>query len=139
MRLPKRLPAPIGRVFGYWRAERRTIRHGLISLVIATIGDVAAGIALGAITHTLELLPGLLILLPASNSIRGSIFGTLSSRLGPAIHTGMFEPHAKPECLLFQNMSPATVLTFSVSLTFGLLAKGVVVAVGIKPFAGIDL
>ena len=52
-----RLPA-IGRVLGYWRAERRTIRHGLVSLVVSTVGEIAAGIALGAMTGTLAKLPG---------------------------------------------------------------------------------
>lgn len=131
MRLPKGLPAPIGRVFGYWRAERRTIRHGLISLVIATVGDVAAGIALGAITHTLELLPGLLILLPAANSIRGSIFGALSSRLGTSINIGTFEPSRRREGALYQNIYAATILTFTISLLMGVLAKVVAVVLGV--------
>ncbi len=121
----------IGRVLGYWRAERRTIRHGLVSLVLSSVGEVAAGVALGAMTGTLEKLPGLLILLPAANSIRGSIFGAMSSRLATTIHTGMFEPSIKRESVLFQNVYSATVLTFSVSLIFGVLAKGVAVVLGI--------
>jgi mgtE-like transporter len=136
---PNRPPEWIGRVFGYWRAERRTIRHGLVSLVVATVGEVAAGIALGAMTGTLEKLPGLLILLPAANSIRGSIFGALSSRLGTSIHTGLFEPSTKREGVLFQNMYSATVLTFSVSLLLGVLAKGVAVALGMPSIGVIDL
>lgn len=133
-----RLPA-IGRVLGYWRAERRTIRHGLVSLVGSTVGEIAAGIALGAMTGTLRQLPGLLILLPAANSIRGSIFGALSSRLGTSIHTGMFEPTVKREGVLFQNMYSAAVLTFSVSLLFALLAKGVAIAIGLSTIDIVDL
>lgn len=133
-----RLPA-IGRVLGYWRAERRTIRHGLVSLVGSTVGEIAAGIALGAMTGTLQKLPGLLILLPAANSIRGSIFGALSSRLGTSIHTGLFEPTMKREGVLYQNMYSATVLTFSVSLLFALLAKGVAISLGIDTIDVVDL
>ena len=133
-----RLPA-IGRVLGYWRAERRTIRHGLVSLVGSTVGEIAAGIALAAMTGTLAKLPGMLILLPAANSIRGSIFGALSSRLGTSIHTGMFEATTKREGVLFQNMYSATVLTFSVSLLFALLAKGVAIALGIAAIDIVDL
>jgi mgtE-like transporter len=133
-----RLPA-IGRVLGYWRAERRTIRHGLVSLVGSTVGEIAAGIALAAMTGTLAKLPGLLILLPAANSIRGSIFGALSSRLGTSIHTGMFEPTTKRGGVLFQNMYSATVLTFSVSLLFALLAKGVAISLGINTIDVVDL
>ena len=135
---PKRVPW-IGRVLGYWRAERRTIRHGLVSLVVATAGEVAAGVALGAMTGTLEMLPGLLILLPAANSIRGSIFGALSSRLGTSIHTGMFEPDTRREGVLFQNMYSAAVLTLSVSLLLGFLAKGVAVALGLPSVSVVSL
>jgi mgtE-like transporter len=133
-----RLPA-IGRVLGYWRAERRTIRHGLISLVVSTVGEIAAGIALGAMTGTLEKLPGLLILLPAANSIRGSIFGALSSRLGTTIHTGQFEPSLRRGGVLFQNIYSASVLTFAVSLLFGVFARGVAVALGIPSINVLDL
>jgi mgtE-like transporter len=138
MRLPKRLPA-VGRVFGYWRAERRTIRHGLVSLVVATVGEVGAGIALGAMTGTLQQLPGLLILLPAANSIRGSIFGAMSSRLGTSIHTGMFERSRRREGALYQNIYSATVLTFSVSLLMGIFAKIVAVAFGVTSITVVDL
>src|SRR5581483_9113413 len=118
MRLPKRVPLVprLGRVFGYWRAERRTIRLGLISLVIATVGDVAAGIALLGIQRTLEILPGLLILLPAANSIRGSIFGAMSSRLGTSIQIGTFESSRGRDGALYQNIYSAGVLTLSISL-----------------------
>lgn len=138
MRLPKGLPA-IGRVLGYWRAERRTIQHGLVSLVFSTVGEIAAGVALGAMTGTLAKLPGLLILLPAANSIRGSIFGALSSRLGTSIHTGMFERSRHREGAIYQNVFSAAVLTFSVSLILGVIAKGVAVALGIRSIGVIDL
>ena len=135
---PRRLPA-IGRVLGYWRAERRTIRHGLVSLVFATVGAVAAGIALGAITGTLRNVSGLLILLPAANFMRGSIFGALSSRLGTAIHTGLFEPTRRRGSIIHQNAYTALVLTFSLSLLLGVLAKGAAVVLGVPSVGVVDL
>lgn len=135
---PKRLPA-VGRVLGYWRAERRTIRHGLVTLVATSIIEVAAGVALGAMTGTLHKLPGLLVLLPAANSIRGSIFGAMSSRLGTSIHTGMFEPSRHRESTFYQNVYSATVLTFSVSFLMGVLAKGVAAILGVPSVSVIDL
>lgn len=129
----------VGRVFGYWRAERRSIRDGLVSLVFATVGEVAAGVALGAMTGTLEQLPGLLVLLPAANSVRGSIFGAVSSRLGTSIHTGMFERTRHREGALYQNVYSAVVLTFSVSLVLGVLAKAVAVGLGFDSVPILDL
>jgi mgtE-like transporter len=135
---PNRLPW-IGRVLGYWRAERRTIRHGLVSLVFSTIGAVAAGVALGAITGTLNEISGLLVLLPAANFMRGSIFGALSSRLGTSIHTGMFETSRRRGSVLYQNVYTAAVLTLSLSLLLGVLAKGVSVVLRVPSVGVADL
>lgn len=120
---PKRSPQWIGRVLGYWRAERRTIKHGLVSLVIATFGALAAGVALAAITGTLRNVTGLLVLLPAANYMRGSIFGAMSSRLGTSIHTGMFESSRRHDNVLFQNVYTAMILTFALSVLLGILAN----------------
>ena len=120
---PTRSPRWIARVLGYWRAERRTIRHGLVSLVFSTFGALAAGVALAAIAGTLRDVTGLLVLLPAANYMRGSIFGALSSRLGTSIHTGMFEASRNRESVLFQNVYTAVVLTMSLSVLLGVLAK----------------
>lgn len=135
---PKRLPW-IGRVLGYWRAERRTIRHGLVSLVFSTIGAVAAGVALGAITGTLREVTGLLVLLPAANFMRGSIFGALSSRLGTSIHTGLFDASRRRGSLLYQNVYSAIVLTLALSLLLGILAKGVSAVLGVPSVGVADL
>lgn len=136
--VPNRLPG-IGRVLGYWRAERRTIRHGLVSLVFSTIGAVAAGVALGAITTTLRDVSGLLVLLPAANFMRGSIFGALSSRLGTSIHTGMFEASRRRGSVLHQNIYTAVVLTVSLSFVLGLLAKVAATAFSVPSSSVADL
>ena len=135
---PRRLLA-VGRVLSYWRAERRTIRHGLVSLLLSTVGEIAAGIALGAMTGTLTMLPGLLILLPAANSVRGSIFGAVTSRLGTSIHTGMFERTRRSEGAIYQNLLAAGVLTLSVSVMLGVVARGVALALGIASIGVLDL
>jgi mgtE-like transporter len=135
---PARVPA-IGRVLGYWRAERRTIRDGLLSLVLSTFGAVAAGVALGSITGTLNDVPGLLLLLPAANFMRGSIFGALSSRLATSIHTGMFDASRKRGGVIHQNVEIAIVLTFALSLTLGVLAKIIAVALHVPSVSLADL
>lgn len=130
MRLPTRLPA-IGRVLGYWRAERRTIRHGLTALVLATGGNIVAGVSLGALASTLRHIPGLLILLPAAVAMRGSIFGALHSRLGTAIHAGLFEATRRRGSVLMENLLAAGVLTISISWALGILAKTIAVVFGV--------
>ena len=45
----------------------------------------------------LELLPGLLVLIPASVGMRGMIFGAMGARLGTGIAAGVFEPTSSVE------------------------------------------
>ena len=58
------------------------LRQALAALLVSSGGDLLAGLTLGAITGTLEDLPGLLVLVPAAIGMRGNIFGALGSRLG---------------------------------------------------------
>ena len=66
------------------------LRQAFAALLVSSGGDLLAGLTLGAITGTLEDLPGLLVLVPAAIGMRGNIFGALGSRLGTSIHTGTF-------------------------------------------------
>jgi mgtE-like transporter len=128
----------IGRVFAYWRAERRTIGQGFVALVISSLGSLVAGIALGSITGTLRLLPGLMVMVPAAIGMRGNIFGALGSRLGTAIHAGMYAPSREREGVLYQNVYAVTVLTLAISLLEGALAKTMTVAFGVRSISMLD-
>jgi mgtE-like transporter len=128
----------LARVLAYWRAERRTIAQGFVALLIAGLGSLAAGIALGAITDTLTALPGLMVMLPAAIGMRGNIFGAMGSRLGTAIHSGLFEPVRGREGVLYQNVYAVTVLTFLISLVLGILAKTLSEAFGLRSISVLD-
>ena len=128
----------IGRVFAYWRAERRTIGQGFVALVISSLGSLVAGVALGSITGTLERLPGLMVMVPAAIGMRGNIFGALGSRLGTAIHSGMYEPTREREGIVYQNVYAVTVLTLAISLLEGALAKTMTVAFGVRSIGMLD-
>src|SRR5258706_14500802 len=77
-------------------ADAASIRQGLAALLVSSGGDLLAGLTLGAITHTLQTLPGLLVLVPAAIGMRGNIFGALGSRLGTLIHTRTFQLSLRP-------------------------------------------
>jgi len=57
------------------------LKQALAALLVSSAGDLLAGVTLGAISDTLALLPGLLVLVPAAIGMRGNIFGALGSRL----------------------------------------------------------
>ena len=47
------------RLFGYWRSETRTLRQGLVALVLSTAAGFVAGLTLAHLTDTLTEFPGL--------------------------------------------------------------------------------
>ncbi|HEX2030428.1 MAG TPA: magnesium transporter [Actinomycetota bacterium] len=128
----------MGRILGYWRAERRTILQGFVALVVATLGGLVGGLVLGRITGTLERLPGLIILIPAAIATRGNIFGALASRLGTSIHAGLFATTRERQGPLYQNVYAAAVLTLAVSLLVAVVAKTVSVLFGIPSMSVLD-
>src|SRR5437016_12110621 len=105
--------------------------QGLAALLVSSGGDLLAGLTLGAITHTLQELPGLLVLVPAAIGMRGNIFGALGSRLGTMIHTGTFQISRRSDTDVGQNILASLALTLSISLALAVLAKAVAVGFGL--------
>src|SRR6266568_963709 len=105
--------------------------QGLTALLVSSAGDLLAGLTLGAITHTLEQLPGLLVLVPAAIGMRGNIFGALGSRLGTSIHTGTFRLSRRRDTVVGQNILASLALTLSISLALAILAKAVAIGFGL--------
>jgi mgtE-like transporter len=112
-----------GSLWRYWRAERRTLRQGLVALVLSTLASFLAGLTLGAMTGTLEELPGLFILIPASVGMRGVISGTTGARLGTSIAAGLFDVSLRPGGVLRRNVVIGLVLTLLSSLYVAALAR----------------
>lgn len=126
------LPAlALADMFRYWSAERRTLRQGMASLSISAMGNIPTGLALGAMTDRLELLPGLFILIPAAIGMRGAVFGALGSRLGTSLHAGLLRFTRDRDGLLMQNIWAAVLLTFTTSLFLAVVARVVTAATGL--------
>ena len=124
----RRLGARLSDLVG---SDAASIRQGLAALLVSSAGDLLAGLTLGAITHTLSALPGLLVLVPAAIGMRGNVFGALGSRLGTAIHTGTFALSRRAGTVVGQNVLAALALSLSVSLALAVLAKAVAVGFGL--------
>ena len=124
----RRAGARLGALVG---SDAATLRQSLGALSISSIGDLLAGLTLGSITHTLDQLPGLLVLVPAAIGMRGNIFGALGSRLGTAIHAGTFTLSRRRDTVVGQNVLASVALTLSISLALAFLAKAVAVAFGL--------
>jgi mgtE-like transporter len=111
------------RLFGYWRSETRTIRQGLVALVLSTAAGFVAGLTLAHLTGTLATLPGLLILIPAAVGMKGTIFGAIGARLGTASAAGLLTIDLRPGGVLRRNVEVAILTTFSSSLWLAVLAR----------------
>ena len=127
----RRLPlvARFGAVLG---PDAAGVRQSLVALSIGLLASLVAGLTLGAITGTLEELPGLLILVPAAIGLRGTVFGALGSRLGTSIHAGTFRITSRPDTVLGQNVLAAASLTIFASVALAVLAKIVSIGFGLE-------
>jgi mgtE-like transporter len=123
----------VARLVALVRADFAGVRAGFFALFISSGGDLVTGLTLASITHTLQTLPGLFILIPAAIGMRGNIFGGLGSRLGTQIHAGTFRVSRRVESLFGQNVGAAIVLSLSISAVLAVLAKAVSAALFTTP------
>jgi mgtE-like transporter len=138
-RATRLVPRPARRLYRSWRAEKRTLRQGLVALTLSTAASFVAGLILASITHTLSALPGLLVLIPAAVGMRGTIFGAIGARLGTASAAGTFETNLKRGGVLAKNVEVAFVTTFTSSLWLAALAKVATSAFGESSISFWDL
>jgi mgtE-like transporter len=127
---PARLARRARRLLGYWRSERRTLRQATAALALSTCAGFVAGVVLGSITGTLERLPGLLVLIPASVGMRGTIFGAMGARFGTGVAAGIFEPTFQRGSLLARNAVVGILSALMTSFYLAAVAKLVATAFG---------
>jgi mgtE-like transporter len=131
-------PRRARRLWGYWRAEKRTLRQGFVALLLSTGAGIVAGITLGSISETLLLLPSLFILIPAAVGMKGTIFGAIGARLGTSTHAGLFEVTWARDGVLYQNVYVGIVTTFTSSLYLAVLARLAAQAFGLESISVVD-
>lgn len=98
--------------------------------------ELLAGVILITYQDRLEIIPGLLILLPAILSLRGNLSSALGSRLGSATHLGLIESRFsfsifKTETIK-ENIYATFILNILLSFVLGILAYLVAVGVGLE-------
>lgn len=108
-------------------------------MLLSTAAAFVAGLTLSHMTGTLEAIPGLLVLIPASVGMRGTIFGSIGARLGTNIHAGLFEVSFAQGGVLRQNVEVGVVLTFVSALLIAVLAELFAAAFGTDAVSIVDL
>lgn len=71
---------------------RENYRGALPTLLVSGVGGLLAGSILGGMRTQLAAVPGLLVMVPAFLAIRGSVYGSLGSRLSGGLHQGLIDP-----------------------------------------------
>lgn len=89
---------------------------------ISVTGGVLAGYFLSRITNHLELIPGLLIVIPALLELHGNILGSLSGRISTRLHLKQLKPKFYKSKILSDNIIASFLLMALVSLIIGLIA-----------------
>lgn len=132
-RIPRPRPLELGRrLVDLLGPTGDAARQSLVALGFNSCTSFAAGAVLGSITGTFEMLPGLLVMVPAAIGLRGNIFGALGNRISTAIHTGTFRVSARRESVLIQNVLASMSLTFILSLLLAVIARFISVAFGVQ-------
>ncbi|MCU4139845.1 MAG: Permease [Methanophagales archaeon] len=106
----------------FLRESSDMLRQSSLSLLLCSLTGLLAGIVFGSMAEMLKMLPGLLILIPPANDMRGNIYGAMVSRLGTAMHVGTFSPSLSDKNgVLRQNLLSSLNLMLSYSVILGVL------------------
>ena len=126
------------RIISFLRDVLRVLGESFTALFICAIGDLIAGVFLGKMTQSLEMFPGLLVLIPGAIGMRGNIFGALGSRLGSNLHIGSLSPELKKSNILNQNIASSIILTIIMSIFLAFMAKGFCILFGFVSISIVD-
>lgn len=122
----------------FYNEHKKSIKEGLIALLICAVGDLCAGLILGNMTYFLETFPGLLVLIPGAIGMRGNIFGSFGSRLSTNLHIGILTPEFKKSDVLVENITVSLVLTLVLSLFLAIIAKLICILFNFESMSLID-
>ncbi|MFB6188009.1 MAG: magnesium transporter [Halobacteriaceae archaeon] len=90
-------------------------------VLISAFGGLLAGTILGGMEAQLRLVQGLLVMIPAFLAIRGSVYGSLGSRLSTALHQGLLEPTLSRDPRLVNSVIAAQINGFAAVFTYLIL------------------
>lgn len=127
-----RTRSPLARLRALLGSDLAGVRNSLLALTLSVIAATVAGLTLVASEDELLRLPGLFAMIPGAIALRGNIFGGLGSRLSTSIHTGTFSTTARVDTVVGQNVVAALILSLTLSVVLGVLAKTVVVVFGVE-------
>jgi len=105
---------------------RSIVVQGISILFLCALIELSAGRVFEAMRgYFINLLPGLIVMVPPLLDLRGNINGALASRLGTALHAGLIEPRLKLSVEIKANLISSLILSVITPATIGLVSFGV--------------
>src|SRR3989344_6234774 len=101
---------------------KKDMKEMLSSELISVTGGLIAGFMLASATNQLELIPGILILLPGFLEMRGNISGALSARLSAGMFLGKLKPKFENSRILKSNILACFAQVLIVSFVLGIVS-----------------
>ena len=95
----------------------------LLSVLFYVIGSIVIGLVLSGSTSLLRVFPAIIVIIPASNGIRGNIYAPLGSRLNTLLHLGLIEPSLKYSKYLAENIFSVIVLVIVANMYLSILGS----------------
>ena len=111
----KRIPGLTSYISGmskalpYLKPDKALLLQSSTVLIVCAMIDLFPGFFLGTFERYLELVPGLLILLPATVGLRGNTFGALAARLGSKLHLGTLDTSFRKNKVLRDQVLASTI------------------------------
>jgi len=101
----------------------------MFALIICAFADIFAGIYLTKMIDFLILLPGILIMLPATIDMRGNVYASMGSRLSTGLHTGEITSKLSDSTLIKENVYSSIIQTviMAVIIAFFAFIGGIIV------------
>jgi len=93
-----------------------------IAELISITGGLIAGATIAFYVDELLIIPGLFILIPGFLEMRNALAGSLTGRLGTALHLGSTEPKVKGNKFAMQNITASFILSIIVALVLATVA-----------------
>lgn len=118
------------KIIRFIRGNKEVFYMGFAATVVSSLVALTAGLFLSSLSDFLTLLPGLMIVVYPAIGMRGTIFGSMGSRLGTAMHIGTFELSFRKGSVLRDNLESTFVLSMFMSFAMGLAARSLLYVLG---------
>ena len=111
----------------------RSILFQILPILLLTLaGSILAGFLFLEMRDLLELLPGLLAMIPAVMNTRGGIYGAFGSRIATGLHLGIVKPRFVINRNVNNAIAAALINSTVISIVIAVIAYGVLLVLGLE-------